>query len=756
VTGESSFKVGIEFDSILRAISKQIYETPMAFIRENVQNAVDAIRIQALRDGAEPGDPRYRIDVAVEGQRLVVRDNGIGMSEGDLRNFFWTIGASGKRTGEALEAGCVGMFGIGGFANFGVCDRVEVISQTEGAAYGTYTTLSQDDISAAGIGIPSVTVRRSGEAAPRGTIVVGHLREPANAEELRRYLRDFVRFVPMLIAFNGEAISQSRLSDLEDRENLTELGAGTQTWRHGKITVIGRLYEDRAHGLVAGIEGLTVGAETVSLTGQVRFENGVIDAFKRGFKLCATQVGTTIGVSGRLDCDRFVPTAGRDSLDGATTSLLGQIIALLERVAVEAVLDSPERIAQHTRIFRYVVARSMIGHLDNVRVRLADATETTLGDIKRRATQGGIGVYFGTTQKQALSQIMQARGHIVVLLSSDRHRSAAENAYLQQLCGAKPFEGMIDCVERYETLSRFERIFLSELEMTIARSYEVHDSRLVAGKLTEDIPVFVKEHGGGQPIEVFVDVRHQEITKLESLGFGQVLYSLIASFCREYLGPSLRKWSPRFFGDGAINLEMLAKRRSELWILLKDDIGTVRKGARRQVVTRSDVQIVNVAGGHTEAQPPGKNNPRILQILDETGQTGLAGFYIRLPEAAYKAYGDVLPECESRGIVWAGNKVLYVASDAVSASFQYEIRVDEIVTAMVDGVLRAEGALPLDRPLQEMYGGAYFPIPEPLEPYLVPAGDNEIRLELHCDWIDMRTARHWAPKDLDANGEGEA
>lgn len=750
MTGSSSFKVGIEFESVLRAISKQIYETPMAFIRENVQNAVDAIRIQALREGIEPGDSRYRIEVTIDDRKLMVRDNGIGMSEADLQNFFWTIGASGKRTGEALKAGCVGMFGIGGFANFGVCDRLEVISQTEGASSGTYTSLSQDDIKAAGIAIPSVTVKSSGEAAPRGTVVIGRLRESPNIEDLRGYLRDFVRFVPIRVSFNGDKISQARFSDVDDRENLIEIGSGAQTWREGDLSVIGRLYEDKGHALIAGIDGLTVGEETISLIGQLRFENGAIDAFKRGFKLCATQVGTTIGVSGRLDCDRFVPTAGRDSLDAATTSLLGRIVSLLERIAVEAVLESADRIAQHTRIFRYVVKRSLIDRLDGVRVRLADATEISLGDIKRRATQGGVGVYFGTAQKQALNQIMQARGHIVVLLSSDQYRRNAEKAYLEQFCGAKPFDGIIDCTEHYSDLSRFERVFLSELEMTISKSYEVQNFRLLPGKLTEDIPVFVREHGGGQPVDIFVDVRHQEIAKLETLGFSQILYSLIASFCREYLGPSLKKWSPRFFGDGALNLEMLAKRRSELWILLKDDIGTIRKGGQRQIVTRSDVQVVNVGGGgqaQPDAPPPGNKQPRILHIIDDTGQTDLGGYYIRLPESAFKAYGDLLPGCDSRGVVWAGNKILYVASDAVSASFQYEIRLDEIVAADVSGTVRAEGALPLGRPLQEMYGGAYFPVPQPLEPFLVPTGNAEIRLELHCDWIDMRTAKHWAAED---------
>lgn len=746
-----SFKVGIDFESVLRAISKQIYETPLAFIRENVQNAVDAVRIQAARDQTDPADAAYRIEITADEKKIVVQDNGTGMSPGDLENFFWTIGASGKRTPEAIAAGCVGMFGIGGFANFGVCHALEVISQTEDAEHGTLTWLSHDDIEAARGAIPSVHVDNSDDAGPRGTRVVGHLRAPANLEELRRYLQDFVKYVPTAVYFNGQKLSQNTFSALEDRENLTRIGDG-QEWQAGDLTVTGRLYEDRGHTIVAAIDGLSIGGEPVNLVGHLRFEGGAIDVFKRGFKLCATSVGTTIGVTGRLDCDRFIPTAGRDSLDAPTTSLLSRIALALEKIAVEAVLETPERIGQYTRIFRYVVQRGMVDKIENVRVRLADGAENSLGDIRRRASQGKVGVFFGVAQKQALNQIMQARGHLVVLLSADRHRQQAERQYLEKFCSAKPFDGIIDCAEHYKDLSRFEKVFLSELELNISKSYEVKNFRLVPGKLTEDIPVFVKEYSGTQPPDIFVDVKHQEIAKLEALGYSQVLYSLIATFCREYLGPSLKKWSPRFFGDGALNLELLAKRRSELWVLLKDDIGVVRKGGRRHVVTRSDVQVVNVGSGHAQPETqPGKAHPRILQIVDDQGATELGGYYIRMPDSAFVAYGDLLPECESRGVVWAGNKILYVASDTVSAAFQYEIRLDEVVAADVNGEIRAEGALPLDRPLQQMYAGLYFLIPAVLEPFLVPRGTAEIRLELHCDWIDMRTAKHWTSKEAAAS-----
>lgn len=750
-TEHTSFQAGIDFPSVLRIISKQVYETPLAFIRENVQNAVDAIRMQAYREHIPPEDERYKIEITVQDKKIIVQDNGIGMSEIDLQSFFWKIGASGKRTQEALSAGCVGTFGIGGFANFGVCEKLEVISQTQDCESGTLTRLSEAAIDAAGSSIPSVTKEPSKIAGPRGTVVIGYLREPANIDDLRRYLQDFVRFVPMVVSFNGQKVSREQFADATDRENYKEIGDGQLKWDEGDLAITGFLFEDRGHTLVATLESMSIGGEVVDLKGQLRFENGPIDVFKYGFKLCATQVGSTIGVSGRLDCDRFAPTAGRDSLDSESTSLLGRIVSMLEKVAIETVLEAPERIGQHTRVFRYVLRHGLVNKIGNVTVRLADGAESTLEDIRRKSKEGGVGVFFGMAQKQALNQIMHARGHLVVLLSSDRYRRDAESLYLERYCGAKPFDGMIECVEHYEELSRFEKVFLSELELNISRSYEITQFRLIPGKLTEDIPVFLKEHSGAQPLDIYVDVRHPEVVKLETLGFTSMLYSLVATFCQEYLGPSLKKWSPIFFGNGALNLELLAKRRSELWILVKDDIGEVTKGGQRHVVTRSDVEVVNVQGDREQPEHAPRNpNPRILHIVNYDSTTPLAGYYIRVPDKAYSAYGDLLPPCENRGLVWAGNKITYIVSDAVSAAFQYEIRLDELVATEVNGNRRAEGAIELDRPLQEMFAGIYFPIPTLLESFLVPTGDQEIRLYLHCEWIDMRTAKHWLPREIDS------
>ena len=235
----SSFEIGIEFDSVLRAISKQIYETPHAFLRENAQNAIDAVRIQALRDGRDAGGADYVIDVRVGGGQVSVRDNGIGMSREDLQGFFWTIGSSGKRGEEAKEAGCVGMFGIGGFANFGVCDRLVVTSKDSGSATGTATSLSVDDIRNAGTAIPKVTIVDSNDADPRGTLVVGDLKNPPNVGELRAYLQDFARYVPIDVRFNGECISRARFESLGEQDNLVQIGSAIRRWESGETVVSG-------------------------------------------------------------------------------------------------------------------------------------------------------------------------------------------------------------------------------------------------------------------------------------------------------------------------------------------------------------------------------------------------------------------------------------------------------------------------------------------------------------------------------------
>ena len=491
--GVDRFEVEIEFESVLRALSTEIYSTPHAFLRENLQNAIDACRMQALRQKSSSDDPSLRIDITVSGNSVQVRDRGIGMSPEDLRNLFWRIGASGKRTEEAREAGCVGRFGIGGFANFGVCDTLIITSQAENEP-GQRTELSRSDIEGV-VGRPKVTQQPSDQASPRGTIVEGILSASAQLNELLQYAREIVRFCREPIYFNGVLISGEEIS-VGPEQRVPD---SSQTWSHNGINVTGTIYEASGKTLAVTLEGLSTGRDHDDILGALRFEGNGIDILRRGFKLCSTTVATGIGVSGFIDCNLLSPTAGRDSLDAESSALVANMIAALEHAAVLAVLESSELIDQHTRIFRYVRARGLVDRIGNVMVQSAYGDSLTLSEIREQVAKGSQ-VYFATSYNPTLANILHARGHIVVQLPSDRHKAAAIQDYLSSI-GAAQLAGHVECKEEYTDLSRFEKAFLGELSETIADGYQVQDVRLIPGCLTEDIPALVPNAAsrGGHP-----------------------------------------------------------------------------------------------------------------------------------------------------------------------------------------------------------------------------------------------------------------
>ena len=742
----SSFEVGIEFGSVLAAISKQIYDTPYAFLRENLQNAIDASRMQARREQIFPSDPSLRIDVNVHGDSVRIRDRGIGMSSDDLRHLYWTIGASGKRNEEARAAGCVGMFGIGGFANLGVCEKLIVTSQAEHSD-GNRTELSRSEIESA-VGLPQVAQQPSTEASPRGTIVEGVLTTSAEEDQLRQYIQEIVRYCRELIYFNDNLIS----GEQPDSHIETHTSVGSQTWSYDGIDVSGKLYRIDEQTVGATLEGLQSGGEASQLSGTLRFEGNGIDVRKQGFKLCSHTVNTRIGVSGFIDCDLLSPTAGRDSLNAESSALVAKITAAMERAAVLAVLESSDLIEQYTRIFRYVRTNGLVGRMGKVTVQSFGGFEYSLDELKARADSGAQ-IYFGTAGNAALTNVLHSRGHIVVYLPSDNHKAAAIHDFLASV-GATDIKGQVECSDQYTDLSRFEKAFLAELSETISNVYQVNKVALTPGCLTEDIPIYIANpsSSGATSLRIFVDVRHEDVEKLAQLGISPLFRSMVSAFCREYLGPTLRSRSPKFFGSGAVNLDWLAKNRSETWVLLTDDIAVVNRAVRREVVRAGDVRVVTASPGLGPIQPDPNDEgiePKLVNIVGAGDDfIGLDGYYLRIPNSASEAYGDVIVASDDHGAVWMGNKILLLASDGISSAFQFEVRLDRLLLT-ADATSLSQGAVAIDASIQQLFGGLYFPLPPELEEYLVPTESQEVRIEVLCDWLDFASSRSWEAREVD-------
>ena len=132
-------------------------------------------------------------------------------------------------------------------------------------------------------------------------------------------------------------------------------------------------------------------------------------------------------------------------------------------------------------------------------------------------------------------------------------------------------------------------------------------------------------------------------------------------------------------------------------------------------------------------------NPNSFRIEGGEEFSGLFGYYLRIPKATTVAYGDVIQQLEDRAAIWGGDKITLFASDGISTAFQFEVRLDQLIT-LAEG---NTGAAPLERPVQALFDGLYFPIPRVLEGHLVPVSSQEIRIAVHCEWTDYSTARSW-------------
>ena len=109
-SNEKKIAFKLELSRMLEILADQIYQSPLALLRENTQNAFDAIR---MRQAIPDEDFLPVIHVKVDNERVIVSDNGIGMSTDEIESNFWYAGRSGKNTEAARAAGVVGTFGIG-------------------------------------------------------------------------------------------------------------------------------------------------------------------------------------------------------------------------------------------------------------------------------------------------------------------------------------------------------------------------------------------------------------------------------------------------------------------------------------------------------------------------------------------------------------------------------------------------------------------------------------------------------------------
>lgn len=121
------YRFQVNLGGMIEILSDHLYSSPDVYIRELLQNGVDAIVGRGKSDTVFQEKKAGRLLVTLEeGKSLSFDDNGVGLTEEEIHQFLAIIGESSKKD---LESGkifedYIGRFGIGLLSCFMVSDSI--------------------------------------------------------------------------------------------------------------------------------------------------------------------------------------------------------------------------------------------------------------------------------------------------------------------------------------------------------------------------------------------------------------------------------------------------------------------------------------------------------------------------------------------------------------------------------------------------------------------------------------------------------
>lgn len=221
--------ISVQTEHIFPVIKKWLYSDKDIFLRELVSNASDAImklrHLSAIGE-AKNIDDNYSIWVVIDKEKktLSVSDNGIGMTEDEVKKYINQIALSGaldfiqKYDSDAEDAkgpdGIIGHFGLGFYSSFMVAERVNISTKSYTDAPAVFWTCTDD----------GEYEMVQGDRTSRGTEItmcvseseLEYLEKSKIAEILGKYC-SFMQF-PIYLEVVGEELPKHKETDAQGNE----------------------------------------------------------------------------------------------------------------------------------------------------------------------------------------------------------------------------------------------------------------------------------------------------------------------------------------------------------------------------------------------------------------------------------------------------------------------------------------------------------------------------------------------------------
>ena len=214
-------KINVSVENIFPLIKKFLYSDHEIFLRELISNATDAtLKLKHLSSIGEVkleyGNPMIEVKIDKEGKKLHIIDQGIGMSEEEVKKYINDIAFSGaeefldKYKDADKDSGIIGHFGLGFYSSFMVADKVEIITKSYTDAPAVHWSCD---------GSPKFNLKKSNKKE-HGTEIVLSIADDSTEflEENRitELLHKYNKFMPIPIKFGTKTETLPKPEDAKE------------------------------------------------------------------------------------------------------------------------------------------------------------------------------------------------------------------------------------------------------------------------------------------------------------------------------------------------------------------------------------------------------------------------------------------------------------------------------------------------------------------------------------------------------------
>jgi molecular chaperone HtpG len=710
----------IETTRVLEILTREIYDSPLALIRENLQNAYDAVRMRFAKSGIlnEGG----RIDVRVGNGEISIADNGIGMTEPVLRQNFWKAGSSGKHSDDARRAGVVGTFGIGAMANFGVCSQLVVETLAEGATETLRSVAKRDLLRLAE---ECITLERTAAARAVGTTVTATLDDDhaISEDQARRYLVPYVGLLPVPVYLNDKLISGGTVeaSLRISGRPFTLLSKKDWNWKDNSGAGTFEVRVDANGQILVDVTGLGLSGNSVEGSMTLLQAGGQLMGLRSHFGLAPIPAIGPYQFGGFANLSFLQPTAGREALSRESIVQVTKLVELAECAASSALAESP-LCDRNNAFLQWIKAHGQIELARNILVRaLPEGTDVPMGQVKSYAGKRTIHYYSGV-DRQIMATFANESACLLQVVQGNPRRDV-QLRYLAEVLEIEQVPDSVQVTRTYDAtdLTAAEASIILQVASILREDYLIPDVQPMLADISHSVSVLPKKEK--DQLRIYVSKSSPLLPPLvEFYGKAHDLFrQFMKDFVRVQIYPRISDFVPSSTRGGVDALRKILERNRELYRYEEAEIGnfeavlgeylsgeanlaqvlrTVRSRSRSQTQSVSSHQV-----GFVENEVPGvvdspvasdpedgfefKPSPpiirdsvssdmKILTTSEKHPQLNNFTMLLGLSDRLMQTEAEFFRAPHTTRILWGGHRVVYIFTDATDRlNLYYDIELRE-------------------------------------------------------------------------------